>query len=95
MFMLFWRPPPGESNRFFVVDLFRGEEWGCCSVVLQCGGCVEVDESVSSGGGRQASLSQGQERQGKEIPALRTEQNNFKIRRCSKTFRAEFSLFKQ
>ena len=31
----------------------------------------------------------------REIPALRTEQNNFKIRRCSKTFRAEFSLFKQ
>lgn len=50
--MLFWRPPPGESNRFFVVDLFRGEEWGCCGVVCG-GGCVEVDES---GGGRQASV---------------------------------------
>jgi hypothetical protein len=41
--MLFWWPPPGESNRFFVVDLFRGEEWGCCGVVCG-GGCVEVDE---------------------------------------------------
>lgn len=83
--MLFWRPPPGESNRFFVVDLFRGEEWGCCSVVLQCGGYVEVDVSVVVEVSRQV-LSQGQERQGKEIPALQTEQNNFKIQRCSKTF---------
>ena len=31
----------------------------------------------------------------REIPALRTEQNNFKIRRCSERFQAEFSLFKQ
>jgi hypothetical protein len=53
MFMLFWRPPPGESNRFFVVDLFRGEEWGCCGVVCG-GGCVEVDEDESGGWWRSA-----------------------------------------
>jgi hypothetical protein len=83
-------------------------KWSWCGAALRCEGVVWWwcydgglgEERAASGlvlGEWRRTKQEGMQaiEGDREIPALRTEQNNFKIRRCSKKLRSEFSLFKQ